>query len=1422
MTANTELKSNEKRSRNYFRAGALLIALLFFGPLILGGSNVRADTQNAGEDQSSGTVNTDSSPGYTTTFTHVPTSLPGSDSVFKYGSTPTQTQSLSVDTVSFGTPGPGPLAPGGGSGGSGGHNGGKLGNAPESHYKVLQKFLQKDKAPPPNFPVPYVIYTKSDGGVEMTSDAFTKQPVMINVDDNKDTGQGGKDIRVKTTINVDPTGAYPLSMETYIELLGSPNPSYLQVTVTFPAFFYNGEAGAAGGEPYWTYGYETQPGHGIPPSILMDFAVDKSVGSDHSFKFGWTGIPASPLGFLMGIFQVLDPSSTTPNLPAFSNFVVDPLPTMASLTFGTTETPTLTRKCMNWATDTQFHLGFDFSEAESILGTPVSFDSTVNINQVPAAFSICTAEDRAAHTYSIDYTASSNVAIFSIMTDIFFGGPSTVHIDLEIDNMPAEIHVVLGAGSLSVGVSSNVGMVQLSATANLGLAEIPTMFNVMLQLNDIPSFTASWSQTSSTNSFSLDTASPSSCIGSIRFAFANGALMYPAEDGSHPTAHYLFAYSDATPLMAIALRLIGVSHIGFVQNNNLGTNTLSLKFCGNNLLYVLAHTTVGSLMTPGHHIDLRVVVDLTPTELTVSWTDPFVLTLTTNQPINSIVSDLTLDTLVAHAEILDIPANMTWTIAPSGSISFSADSSIGTVFVEAKDPNGLFGAGSFFAGAPIRLLTLTIHDVSDFTATWSSTTSGPWTSIAFHSLMGFEGLTFAVSTSQTGYATHPGPEPNRAAFYNDDSLDLGNGLVMEASLWITLMHVTRAELSWGGSPTTAIVGFGTLMAHELSFWVRLNGASALNPAAPKLLTIHVATSPLPTSMDLTLKPTESFTYSASGTIASIMADVYIGVLPDLTHVFGEIDGVPSGASGHWTANSFNLALAPSSSIGMISLIITNPVGLLGSPYKRFEVEVIGVPRSVDAAWNLATNTASLTFSDGSYGGGLGSFRALVTAQDEIPTTGYINSLGGAPASCMTTYSPFTETIDQRYWSQGQGSAASRQTLIDNIRATYCRDPKLNTVSDDYVVYLNSPSGNILALRARELNRLAATLDPNVGNAEVRFTDGAYLARQFYFRSENGGSNTVMVAEASKLPDGPAPNRLGVTWDVPGNHFTYDISEVLPFLDIYMGPTDPTGLGISFTKLLFVNVPATGSLAWDLHTRSSGFFEFLVSSEFEFGIVRQESSGTRYVAYVKMSSLHLIYSIRLPGEGPCSGSYDVCYPILHVHIDLHTHGGPVNGIFGIYERKGSLLALTPPGPSPTNPDYVPLWTFTLAGFTYFTLNIDWDAGFSISLEWCGPIPCWIDVDVTILPVISFGTDLNPWIDFWWNDNVGDSTSVVGITFYYQINVADYTNSDPVDLFPVTGLYADGPSLNVDLTEIKAGIDFELHGLHQQSDHPNPGF
>ena len=164
-----------------------------------------------------------------------------------------------------------------------GEKGNKLGNAPEALYRVLQKFLAKGKMPPPNFPVPYVIYTNSSG-VEKFTDALTKMPMQLNVDDNKDTGQGnGKDIRVKTTISTN-----PLEISMFVQLKKGTPPPDLQIYVCFPSFFYNGEAGDPEGEPYWLFGYETRAGSEIPGDITITFSVDQSLGSDHVFDFVWT------------------------------------------------------------------------------------------------------------------------------------------------------------------------------------------------------------------------------------------------------------------------------------------------------------------------------------------------------------------------------------------------------------------------------------------------------------------------------------------------------------------------------------------------------------------------------------------------------------------------------------------------------------------------------------------------------------------------------------------------------------------------------------------------------------------------------------------------------------------------------------------------------------------------------------------------------------------------------------------------------------------------------------------------------------------------------------------------------------------------------------------------------------------------------
>jgi hypothetical protein len=391
-----------------------------------------------------------------------PATLARSNTVFGYEGYSDGSLDLGTESGFLGMDDP-DIIPMEGKGPSNKSKGGKLGNAPEALYNVLEKFLAKGKAPPPNFPVPYVVYTKSDGDVEIVTDVLTKQPSMIDVDDSKDTGQGRKDIKVKTTIDVD-----PLRITTRIIRLGDPNPAFLEVYVTFPAFFYNGEAGDPNGEPYWLFGYTTEPGSEIPEDITMTFSVDRTLGAEHAFDFDWTSDPGiDPLKFTMGIFQVQDKDLSAPIFPAFSNFVVSSPPN-AGLTFTTAESTTVSLKCMNWTAPAAFNLAFGFSEQESLSGSDVFFNATIDVDSVPQSFSVCTQEDRGANTYTVDYTASAQVDEFNITTDIDIDGTSAININALILNMPAAFHAVLGDGYLDVDVQSNVGFVGVNATAEIG------------------------------------------------------------------------------------------------------------------------------------------------------------------------------------------------------------------------------------------------------------------------------------------------------------------------------------------------------------------------------------------------------------------------------------------------------------------------------------------------------------------------------------------------------------------------------------------------------------------------------------------------------------------------------------------------------------------------------------------------------------------------------------------------------------------------------------------------------------------------------------------------------------------------------------------------------------------------------------------
>ncbi len=1358
-----------------------------------------------------------------------PSTLRQSGSVFTYDSVPDNPLKTGTESGLFGM-GDDSVVILGGKGPSEKSKGGKLGNAPEALYRVLEKFLAKGKMPPPNFPVPYTVYTKSDGDVEKITDILTKQPSMIDVDNSSDTGQGKKDIRVKTTIDVE-----PLRITTEVERLGNTNPTYLQILVTFPAFFYNGEAGDPEGEPYWMFGYATEVGSEIPEDITMTFTVDQTLGSEHMFNFDWTSDSGiDPLMFTMGIFQVQDKDLSSPINPAFSDFIVSS-PPWAGLTFETYETGTSSTKCMNWDAPSSFELAFGFSEEETISGDDVSFDMTIDVDSVPQSFSVCTTEDRAANEYLVDYTASSEVDSFNIVTDIYVNDVSGVNINTTILDMPAEFHAVLGDGYLTVDVLDNVGFVGVNASAALGLGTVPIFANISLLIFDLPDFNATWFQGGDGNGFALEAPS---CIGQLELAFSLGPLMYPAEHDIDPDSHYMFAFSD-TSVTAISLRLIGPSLIGFYQNSNIALTGFDGEFCDNNVLYVLATTVVGSLLTPDHNLAVDVEVDKTPTDIGMNWTVPFTLNLTTNDPIDHIWADLTYDNLTAHAEIHDIPSNMAWHIDPGSSITFDADDSIGTVWIRAHDPTGLPGAKTFFAGDPARLFDVIAHDVAPFVAEFNTDDSTPWTSIEFNTapMTSLGDLSFALTSANLSWVTLSGAEENRGMFYNNDTKNLGNGFIMEASLWIHVEDVTRAELGFGGDKTTVDIGFGSAQPNRLRVGLELGNKSKLNPHTDNV-TALVVTTELPTSMDLTITPQESFTYTASSEILLVTVDATIGTT--IAHI--EIEGIPTTADGNWEiAKQGHFELNLGDRLDRIWTTMDDHTGIANSNLLHVEALVLDAPESVRASWNLNNKSAVLNFLDGNYNEGLGEFRFLATDGEQTPTENYINDLGVA-LSCMTEYSPYTETIDDRYWPN---------TVPGRLDALYCRQPVLDTGADDYAVSregnmsVNQP--NVTAIRVREVGLINFKLSRNDGFILLEFSRNLVLNRQLYFISDDYDADKMTVGEVSRLPDGEPLNRARAEWDVQGNYYAYQLSETIDYIDAYMGPHNTQSESTTYTKLLLADVPASVEIDYSFGS-TDGFFDFIASSAWEAGILYQKSSGKRYVGYLQLQSLHFDYSFALPGTEDCTFGmdYEFCYRVFRLDTTLDAYPIDADGILGIYDHKGSPDSLIPAGPAPSGGEYIPEWAFILKDFDIIDIHVLWDVGAGINIDICCPPD--VSIAVNVFPHVSIETDFKVVVDYFWNDQVKLSGGLNNFPFpllplpcvltdfsaSLTINtIEDYRDQNPIHLWPLhlgdspvtfgASLHVtDGPTFEHPCRDWTVALDLTMNvpGFHRFHDHLTP--
>ncbi|TLZ72563.1 MAG: hypothetical protein E6K10_02215 [Methanobacteriota archaeon] len=848
--------------------------------------------------------------------------------------------------------------------------------------------------------------------------------------------------------------------------------------------------------------------------------------------------------------------------------------------------------------------------------------------------------------------------------------------------------------------------------------------------------------------------------------------------------------------------------MSFTQDNEDASNTLDIHFCEQRRLFILADTEPGSLLTDNQDVELKIDVNLAPTHLTVEWTTPFTLTLTTDLAIAEVHADLTFvdatvpRDLTAEVDILSIPSHMEWDIDPSGSIAFTATGSIGTVSIEVSDPNGLPGAETFFSGVPLRLLDGLAHNVPSFAATWSSASAPGYTSAAFNTVAASPlwDMAFAISTSETSFATVGGVEQNRVMFYSDNSQNLGTGFVLETSLWLRVQDISRAEFSSGGAVPTFAVGYDTA------------------------------------SMDLTVVPSESFDYQASAGISHIDIDAWIGDLSpgaptpaDVDRVQADVFNLPATASGQWdaTGDAGFFHLQTSSGLGRAEVVIDNAFGVFGSDFVHMEAFIDDLPENANADWDVGARTGTIAFTNSLFTGGLGEAFVLATTMNQVDTTNYINSLNIDPSVCMTTYTEYEHQIDARFWPG---------TVLDgDLKDLYCRNPELDTSADDYVVYRVGGGDKVFTGRIRSLNEVGVDLGNSVGSANVDFS--ATASRQLYIRSEDTGADKLTLVELSELP-----NHIHADYSLPGGAagtFHFSDSQVIDFIDVYTGTRSPTSQTQGWKKFLVKDLPSSASLVFNFGS-VNGVADFTISNTFEVGFAIQEANK-RYAGWVQVTGLHFDY--HLHGPGSHSTSYDIGYFIAHVHVDLHTvpSNTAINGILGIYNLKAGPAPLTTSPPTTPANAYIPEWSFMLINFKQFLLDILWDIGVSFFSD--GDI-----LKIGLFPSVTLVADFSIVVDYWWNSGFTidlpflllpippTPSPCLGAPLPWFLDgsihlnpVPDYTENHQIHLLPWTHAFElefdmsgsvgfdcfDPPSWQVDVN-----LDVNIAGFHGPGDHGDP--
>jgi len=923
-----------------------------------------------------------------------------------------------------------------------------------------------------------------------------------------------------------------------------------------------------------------------------------------------------------------------------------------------------------------------------------------------------------------------------------------------------------------------------------------------LRVDNIPTFTGTWvvNDASGNTVINFNTVAPGLFAGGVQLAvstmYNDPALANPFTPAASVTADYASFNDAGIGARNLAVGILGIDSFSYTVMN--ASEMVNIVWDDDRPVpfNLSIQSITGGVYLAGNQVMLSENVALVPTHLDYTATLDYTQTFIGTNAIPSI--DLTFGQnvglpqgtmLTVHAD--NLPPVTTFDFEPAlgtysilaQDLSFQNTQRFGDILLDLEDPSGLPGTSSLL-GAPIEQARLRLDDVPSITATYATTGTG--TTIGLMS--DAPGLSIGGAQLQISTAIDLAPlgPPSGS---DDDVVTLSDpGSGMTKHLIAELFGLTNVTYSTSNAGNTTSIVVAQDVARPLTATVVSDNG---NFFPGHNVDASIAFNDLPASINFSSNFATQFSYTASSGINSITVGGSMSAQGtfDATNFSLLALGLP--ASVNFTLDPNNGAtLAMSDAITQLMFSATSDSStILGTgTYKLIEADLNNIPANWNASWSGGQFVVQAT--DAAHNpAAMGQVSATVSTSDD-PMTNANNIMPfqiSGPGGARINYSPYLQTIDDRYFGLASGGAPVTLAQIQNL---YNNAQVLTNGEDHAVALVSGGSLNFLDAQFTGFQKIEYQPSSNGGHFEFDApTPGPHP-----FLAGVGLDGSFLIGHIDNIP---ASATLDINLATHNVHFHSSASA--GNIDVYYGPQGMAQDSDTALRAVLENTPTDVQINWDFGF-PNGTASFVASNPFTLLLLAQDGSH-RLVAGARLQELDVNYGMNiLPLSTHISTTFGVPTNFTVVlfsanaGINVGSSGVPVDGFFNLYSMKSGPDALTPPGPAPGASEYIPDLTFMMRNFTSFSVNVL--AGVSITIL---PIPGIIH------PTLNVSVNLTGQFvfDVWQDSDINDT--LFGAIGY--VDPADYSDNTPIQFTIPLNI----ASINI---QNHGGLTFSFEGFGAQ--------